>query len=132
MPLCGFNKQMLDGLKQFHLGLVEHGILDRSENKNQNIQETIGNELSDMDEFLVETSKVQNKEMKDLIVFLTKYAKSFYKFIQETGIDNYKEAIGFLDKFYFEMDRKYYQELEGRKNRMRKLATHLNKIKPNF
>ncbi len=33
MPLCGFDKQMLDGIDSFHRGLIEI-ILDKTPSKN--------------------------------------------------------------------------------------------------
>jgi len=33
MPLCGFNKEMLEGLKKFHEGLAEQRIDKSSEEK---------------------------------------------------------------------------------------------------
>ena len=41
MPLCGFNQEMIGGLAGFHKGLVEHGILERSEKKKQTTEQTI-------------------------------------------------------------------------------------------
>jgi len=34
MPLCGFNKQMLNGLEMFHKGLVDNNIIDKSSDNN--------------------------------------------------------------------------------------------------
>ena len=48
MPLCGFNQKMLEGRGNFNEGLVEHGILDRSEKKKQTTEQTINKELEDM------------------------------------------------------------------------------------
>jgi hypothetical protein len=33
MPLCGFNKDMLEGLELFHKGLVDNKIIDKSNDK---------------------------------------------------------------------------------------------------
>ncbi len=174
------NERMLKGLKGFHKGLVEHGIILRSKIKNQTFQETIKKELDDMDRFQTEIYRIKDPEIKELTRALTEYACVFYKLIQKRGIENYKETIEFLDKlyleindkpnfkedaevkeliealmryiaffnklvekkciehyrktidfvnkFYFEMDNKYYSELEGKPDDMKQLAEYLNKV----
>lgn len=128
MPLCGFNKQMLDGCKNFHLGLVEHGIIERSKKKNQSLEKTIENELNDMKRFQKEIPNIENPEIKEITDSLTKYACAFYKLIDKQGIENYKETINFLNNFYFKMDEKFYNELEGKPEDMKELALYLNEI----
>jgi len=174
------NERMLKGLKGFHKGLVEHGIILRSKTKNQTFQETMKKELDDMGRFQKEMHRIKDPEIRELTITLTKYACAFYKLIQKRGIENYKETIEFLDKLYlevndkinfkgnveikeliealikyvnlfnklvekngienykktvdsmntyfFEMDRKYYAELEGKPNEMKQLAEYLNEI----
>ena len=128
MPLCGFNQEMLEGLDSFHKGLVEHGIILRSKEKNQFVERTLDKELSDMDRFLKETHNISNQEMRELTEALTKYANAFYNLIKKKGISQYPEIVQFLKKFYFEMDNKYYSELEGQKEDMKKLAIYLNTL----
>ena len=128
MPLCGFNEKMLNGLKEFHLGLVEYGIIERSEKKNQTVQETIKKELEDMERFLKEINNIKNPELRETLRFLTEYAQAFYKLIDKKGIHKYKEIIRYLDNIYFEMDRKYYSELEGQKDDMKKLTIYLEEV----
>lgn len=128
MPLCGFNKQMLEGLKQFHLGLVEHGIVERSKTKGQSIEETIQNELQDMKRFQKELSGIEDSFTRELVRNLTEYSSSFYQLINNKGIENYKTIVEQIDKLYFEMDNKYYSELEGKSNDMGQLVQYLNKI----
>ena len=129
MPMCGFNENMLDGLKGFHKGLVEHGIIDRSKLKNKTANEIIENEIRDMDRFLKEAKNIKDPEIREIIENLTKYARSFYSLISKIGLDKYQEIISSLNKIYFDMDRKYYKELEGKNNDMKKLVEHLNKVK---
>ncbi len=128
MPLCGFNQKMLNGLVAFHEGLVEHGLIQRSKNKKCTINETLQNEISDMDRFIVEIDGISNPESKEIIKNLTLYAKSFYNLIGKKGIGDYEKLIASLNKLYFEMDNKYYSELEGNPNDMKKLVEHLNAI----
>ena len=129
MPLCGFNQEMMEGLALFHKGLVEHGIINRSKRKNEAVEETIANEIRDMHSFLKEVHNIKDPELRQLTEELTKYALEFYNLVQKKGIANYEELIEFLRKFYFAMDKKYYSELEGRKNAMKELVIYLNTIK---
>ncbi|MBS3099159.1 hypothetical protein J4462_03025 [Candidatus Pacearchaeota archaeon] len=126
MALCGFNQEMLEGLSGFYKGLVEHGILERSKKKKQATETTINKELEDMNDFLRETRRIEDPEIKDLTEALTKHALSYYKFVQKKGVKNYKEIIQFLNDYYFAMDDKYYSELEGKPEAMKKLAIYLN------
>ena len=129
MCFCGFNQKMLEGIGNFNEGLVEHGILDRSEKKKQTAEQTINRELEDMSCFLKEVHNLTDPNIRELTETLARYACAYYKFIQKNGVSNYPKLIKFLNKFYFEMDRKYYSELEGEKDAMKKLVEHLNKIK---
>ncbi len=128
MPFCGFNQKMLQGMSGFQNGLVEHGIIDRSEKKKQSFEETMNKELSDMSRFMKEIYRIENPELRELTEALTSYACAFYKLIRKRGIKNYKSTIQFLNKFFWEMDDKYYSELEGKPEDMKKLALHLNSI----
>jgi|SRR3989344_3308810 len=128
MPLCGFNQEMIGGLAGFHKGLVEHGILERSEKKKQTTEQTINIELKDMSECLKETHNINDDNMRELTEALVRYSCAFYKLVQKNGVANYNEIIQFLNKFYFNMDNKYYTELEGKPNAMKKLAVYLNEF----
>ena len=128
MPLCGFNQKMLQGMSGFQNGLVEHGIIDRSEKKKQSFGETMNKELSDMSRFMKEIYRIKDPELRELTEALTSYACAFYKLIRKRGIKNYKSTIQFLNKFFWEMDDKYYSELEGKPEDMKKLALHLNSL----
>ena len=129
MPLCGFNQKMLEGLAAFHEGLVEHGLIERSKKKNQTTEQTINIELKDMDKFLKETHNLTEPEIRELTEALVGYASAYYKFVQKNGVNNYKKIIQFLNDFYFIMDDKYYSDLEGKPNDMKRLAEHLNEIR---
>ncbi|MBA7597704.1 hypothetical protein ES703_04710 [subsurface metagenome] len=128
MPFCGFNQKMLQGMSGFQTGLVEHGIIDRSEKKKQSFEETWNKELSDMSRFMKEIYRIKDPELRELTEALTSYACAFYKLIRKRGIKNYKDTIQFLNKFFWEMDNKYYSELEGKPEDMKKLALHLNTL----
>ncbi len=128
MALCGFNEKMLEGLKLFHNGLVEHGIIERSKKKNQTVGETMNKEIEDMGRFQKELSTIEDSEIRELIRTLTEYACAFYKLIQREGIENYEKLIEKINNLYFEMDDKFYSELEGKPDDMKQLAIYLNKI----
>jgi len=128
MPICGFNQKMIDGLDGFQKGLVEHGIIDRSKKKKQTFEKTMDVELSDMSRFMKEMGNIEDPAMRELTEALTKYACAFYKLVQKKGIENYHKTIQFVNKYYFEMDNKFYTELEGKPDDMKLLVQHLNKI----
>jgi hypothetical protein len=129
MPWCGFNQKMEQGLSGLQTGLVEHGIIDRSKKKSQTHEETLQKELDDMSRFMKETNRIKDPELRELTETLTKYACAFYKLIEKRGIKNYKNTIQSLNKFFWEMDNKYYGELEGKQDDMKQLADHLNTIR---
>ncbi len=126
MPMCGFNQKMLKGLIAFHEGLVEHGIIERSKEKNQTFDETLGKELLDMDRFLSETNKIEDVEIRETVEALTKYVLAFYKLVKKNDVKNYHKIINYLNSLYFNMDKKYYNELEGKSEDMKQLAVYLN------
>ena len=128
MALCGFNQQMIEGLDGFQTGLVEHGIIDLSKKKEQTFEKTIQRELEDMARFQKEMHTIEDPTIRELTEALTKYACAFYKLIQKNGIKNYNKTIQFLNKYYFEMDNKFYTELEGKPDDMKLLAEYLNEI----
>ena len=129
MPFCGFNQKMGEGLHGLQNGLVEHGIIDRSKKKNQTHEETLKKELDDMARFQKEMHRIKDPELRELTETLTKYACAFYKLVNKRGINNYKKTIQALNKFFWEMDNKYYEELEGKSDDMKQLAEYLNEIK---
>ena len=129
MPFCGFNKKMIEGLDDFHEGLVEHGIIDRSKKKNQTTDQTIKKELSDMDRFLKEIHRIEDPDVRELTKTLAEYARAFYKFIDKKGFSNNAKIMKFLTDFYFKMDNKFYSELEGKPEDMKQLAEYLNTLK---
>jgi hypothetical protein len=128
MPFCGFNADMLEGIDGFHKGLVEHGIIDRSKKKKQSEEKTMTKELEDMDAFLKETYLIDEPELRELTESLARYACAYYKYVQKKGVRNYREIIQFLNHYYFSMDDKYYSELEGKPEAMKKLAIYLNEV----
>lgn len=126
MPMCGFNKKMIEGLKAFHEGLVEHGLIERSRLKGISIEEILQRELRDMDRFLAETHRIQNPEVREITEAVTRYARAFYALVNKEKAGDYQNTIGFLWEFYINMDAKFYSDLEGKPDDMRQLADYLN------
>lgn len=129
MPLCGFNQKMIEGLVAFHQGLVEHGLVERSKIRGQSLGETLEKEFLDMDRFLGETGNLADSEVRELTGALTNYAKAFYKLVSREGIDEYKQIVRALNEFYVKMDNKFYMDLEGKPNDMKRLVEYLNSQK---
>ncbi len=126
MPLCGFNQKMLDGLRAFNEGLVEHGLIERSERKKQTIDDTLGAELADMQRFLRETNALSDPRMRKLVEGLTMYAQGVYEVMQGQDISGYKALMQNLNSLFAGMDSKYYSELEGKPDDMKQLVQYLN------
>jgi len=126
MPMCGFNQKMLDGLRAFNEGLVEHGLLQRSERKKQSIDDTLSAELADMQRFLRETPALSDPKVKKLVEGLTTYAQGFYEIMQGPDVSGYKGLVHKLNGLFAGMDSKYYSELEGKPDDMKQLVQYLN------
>lgn len=126
MPLCGFNQKMLDGLRAFNEGLVEHGLMDRSDRKKQTIDDTLRAELADMQRFLRETPALSDPRIRKLVEGLTTYAQGVYQLMSGQDISKYKELVQTLNGLFESMDSKYYSDLEGKADDMKQLVHYLN------
>lgn len=129
MPFCGFNDKMLNGLEEFTQGLVEHGLIDRSENSSHSIEEILNKELADMFRMLEEVSKINETEKKILTEGLLKYSLAVYLIIRKSQVSNYDIIANSISEYFKSMDDIYYSKLEGHPNDMRDLVELLNKIK---
>lgn len=131
MPFCGFNKKMLKGLTAFNEGLVEYGLIYRSEKNGETLDQAIKREISDMARFIPELHRIDDTAKKILTEGIVKYAMGFYltmrnNNIQDNNIEKYKELIGNINDYFHSMDKKYYSTLEGQPNDMKKLTEYLN------
>jgi len=126
MPLCGFNQKMLDGLRAFNEGLVEHGLMERSQRKQQTIDDTLNAELADMQRFLRETPALSDPRMRKIVEGLTTYAQGVYEIMAGQDVSGYKELAQNLNDLFAGMDSKYYSELEGEADDMKQLVQYLN------
>jgi hypothetical protein len=127
MPICGFNEKMLEGLTAFSEGLIEHGLKFRCEKNGETIEQGIKRELSDMLRLTVEIDKIEDSAKRILTEGIVKYSMGFYLLTRKKGIDNYREDISVLMKYFKNMDSKYYGELEGRAEDMKELVSFLDK-----
>ena len=126
MPLCGFNQKMLDGLRAFNEGLVEHGLMERSQRKQQTIDDTLNAELADMQRFLRETPALSDPRMRKIVEGLTTYAQGVYEIMQGQDVSGYKELAQNLNGLFARMDSKYYSELEGKSDDMEQLVQYID------
>src|SRR3989338_4720189 len=126
MPLCGFNQKMLDGLRAFNEGLVGHGLMERSQRKQQTIDDTLNAELADMQRFLRETPALSDPRMRKIVEGLTTYAQGVYEIMAGQDVSGYKELAQNLNGLFAGMDSKYYSELEGEADDMKQLVQYLN------
>ena len=81
-----------------------------------------------MNRFLREAEGLADPEVREVTKTLSEHARAFYKLVQKRGIANYASTIDSLIQFDVEMDRKYYQELEGTPQDMAQLVNHLNTV----
>lgn len=127
MPLCGFNEKMLKGLSAFNEGLVEHGLMYRSEKNDETIDQAIKREISDMTRLLSEIHRIDDNAKRVLTEGIAKYAMGFYLIMRKHNIADYKEVVGKIGEYFQFMDDKYYSELEGKPDDMKELTESLDK-----
>lgn len=126
MPLCGFNQKMLDGLRAFNEGLVEHGLIERSGRKQQTIEDMLDAELADMRRFLTKTSTINDPRVRKVVEGLTIYAQGVYELMQGQDVSMYKEMVETLNHLMNGMDSKYYSDLEGKPDDMQQLVRYID------
>ena len=126
MPLCGFNEKMLKGLQEFNEGLIEHGLLYRSQLNNETTEQAIKREISDMTRLLLEINKIEDAAKRTITEGIVKYAMGFYLIMRTKNINEYKENVKKIGEYFHFMDDKYYGELEGRSDDMTELLRLLD------
>lgn len=129
MALCGFNEKMLEGLVAFTEGLVEHGLIHRSEKNGETVDQAIKREISDMARLLSEIHRIDDSAKRTLTEGLVKYAMGFYMVMRANRVEDYKEVVSNIGEYFRFMDEKYYTELEGKPNDMEELAESLDSKK---
>ena len=126
MPICGFNKKMLEGLTAFSEGLVEHGLEYRSKKNDETIEQGIKREISDMTRLLAEIPRLDDSSKRIMTEGIVKYAMGFYLNMRKKNIKEYKEVIGKIMDYFKSMDSKFYSELESKPEDMKDLIKFLN------
>lgn len=126
MALCGFNDKMLKGLVAFSEGLVEHGLIHRSEKNDETVDQAIKREISDMVRLLSELHRIDDSAKRTLTEGLVKYAMGFYLVMRSHSVEEYKHLVENIGEYFRFMDEKYYTDLEGRPDDMKELAEALD------
>lgn len=128
MPMCGFNEKMLKGLTAFNEGLVEHGLIYRGEQNKETTHQGIKREISDMTRILQELHKIDDASKRVITEGIVKYCMGFYMIMRKNNVKEYKEVIKKINNYFYQMDDKYYSQLEGRPEDMTELLKFLDKI----
>ncbi len=128
MPVCGFNEKMLKGLAALTEGLIEHGLIYRCEKNNETIEQGIKREISDMARLIPELNRIDDTAKRIMTEGIIKYAQGFYMHTRKTGIENYKANISRIMDYFKSMDSKFYSELEGKSDDMKKLALYMDEL----
>ena len=126
MPICGFNEKMLKGLAAFNEGLVEHGLLHRSEQNGESVEQGVKREISDMTRLLCELHRIEDASKRTITEGIVKYAMGFYLIMRKNDVQDYKAVIEEIGKYFQLMDEKYYAELEGKPDDMEELTEFLD------
>jgi len=133
MPLCGFDKEMLDGLDMFYNGLAE-AVTRKSKLQNITIVQAIEAEIEEMNEFISELSNVGNELLNQRLAGIASYALSFYsetlKRHKETKEDInkiIKKVLLETRNFLFEFDKMYEEYFRKTNSPMKELISWINK-----
>ena len=103
-------------------GLVEHGLVYRSNINGESIEEAIRRETSDLSRILHETGSIDDTPKRLLTQGVATFAYGFYLFMRKEGIDEYKATIESLNRYFLYMDETYYGDLEGRVDDMERAS----------
>jgi hypothetical protein len=126
---CGFNEKMLKGLNEFNEGLIEHGLLFKSKQNNESIEQAIRREISDMTRLLTETHRIDDSSKRLMTEGLVQYVMCFFILMRKKNIEDYKDVVKKVGDYFKKMDDKYYSEFEGKPEDMRKIVEFLNEVK---
>ena len=79
-----------------------------------------------MTRLLEEIHRIDDSAKRIMTEGIVKYAMGFYMNVRKKDINNYKEIIGKITDYFKLMDRKFYDELEGKPEDMKDLTKFLN------
>lgn len=128
MALCGFNKTMLEALNSFNKELINFGLVSRTKNNGETINQGIKREISDMTRLLHETHRIDDAGKRMMTEGLVTFVQGFYITTRKNGVEKSEKTIENIGKYFEAMDSKYYGEFEGKPEDMKELIEFLNKI----
>jgi flagellar motor component MotA len=79
-----------------------------------------------MTRLLCELHRIEDASKRTITEGVVKYAMGFYLIMRKHKVEDYKEVIEQISKYFQLMDEKYYSELEGRPDDMQELTDFLN------
>ena len=126
---CGFNEKMLQGLYEFNEGLVEHGLIFKSKENKESIEQAIRKEISDMTRLLTETHRIDDSSKRLMTEGLVQYVMYFFMLMRKKDIKEYKDVAKNIGEYFKKMDDKYYADFDGKPEDMRAIVEFLNEIK---
>ena len=133
MPLCGFNNKMLNGLNDFNEGLVEHGLFYKTVITQESLTRGIRKEISGLARLQTEIHRIEDAPKRIVTQGLVTYVTGFYLIMKQNELPDdpqlYKEFISNINTYFKKMDDKYYGELEGKSDDMKRLVKYLNKMR---
>lgn len=115
MPLCGFNKTMINGLKEFFDGLYVQA-LKRAQDEKVPVLEVLGMEVEEMSGFK-EALESKNNPKLDSTLGLALLARGIYRETKEKCAREedfnrvYDQVVDENLEFFWSMDDEYYKKL---------------------
>jgi hypothetical protein len=127
MALCGFTKEMLDGLESFYIGLAKV-----MKNK-KGFPDSMSKEIYECHSLIGEMDSLKNEFDKQALMGITFLVQSFFRKSIETsekdGVsleEAFKKQTDHLRKLFDTTDEIFYAECEQKMNPHRYLMKRLN------
>jgi len=137
MPLCGFDKLMLDGLSAFYNGLAK-AVRRKSVRQNITIAQAIEIELREMNEFIAELPNLTDDLSKQKLTGITHYAQSFYREVLKKHNETKEEVNKIMEtiiketrNFLYMVDKMYEERFRKMDSSMKELVSWINKGEQN-
>ena len=129
MPMCGFTKEMLDGLDMLYEGLIKAV-------EKESIEQALGKEINDMHAFIGELDNLENSFDRQALMGITNLGQSLYRgavnLSEQKGIslqESLREQKKHLRELFYRTDETYYRECENTANPMYNLIKKINEVK---
>jgi len=127
MALCGFTKEMLDGLESFYKGLAE------AMKKKKGFPDSMSKEIYECHSLIGEMGSLKNEFDKQALKGITFLVQSFFRksieTVEKEGIsleDAFKKQTDHLRKLFDKTDEIFYAECEQKMNPHGHLIKRLN------